>query len=142
MAYFDYLENLMSGGRLNRKKNALIRCIEKSNTKFDTVAFTGVSGSLLGPTIAMHFKKRVVIIRKNIMGTHSNRMVEGDIKRCHKYIIIDDVVESGRTIQRIVKKIADSGHNSRCVGVFLYNNSLDNFDKETDIGPNIPVFSF
>ena len=72
---------------------------------FDAIAFRGLSGALIVPTIAMMMDKTLLAVRKGEQ-SHSSRMVEGDYN-ARRYVIIDDLIASGTTVQTIVQSIHD-----------------------------------
>lgn len=75
----------------------------------EAVAFTGVSGSLIGPPVADRLRLPMIVVRKLGASTHSNggngpRRVEG----CYtapSYVVVDDFVETGNTIRTIRHEI-------------------------------------
>jgi hypothetical protein len=71
--------------------------------KFDAIAFRGLSGSLVAPSVALKLGKTLLAVRKE-EECHSSRQVEGDLG-ADRYIIIDDFVSSGETINEIRKAI-------------------------------------
>ena len=76
-----------------------------TGTKIDTIAFRGMSGALIAPTVADRLKIPMVMIRKgeNTHGKH----VEGKTKEINNYIIIDDFVATGATIESIISAVED-----------------------------------
>jgi orotate phosphoribosyltransferase len=86
--------------------------------EFDSFAFRGMSGALLAPILAIKCKKHLIMIRKSIEGSHSNSMVEGYIKT-KKFIIIDDFIESGNTVNTIIAEVKRFAPNAKCSGILL-----------------------
>lgn len=84
---------------------------------YDAIACCGVSGFMVVPEIAEKLNKNIVVIRKQIDG-YSNFLVEG--ATTNKYIIIDDLICSGDTIQYIINTIYEETPMSKCVGVYCY----------------------
>lgn len=119
----------------------LLKMIKKSKIDFDTVVFRGMSGCLMGPSIADALEKPFLVIRKENDGSHSSSLLEGHAE-VKKFIIIDDLIDSGRTIRTILANVKDGGKceagfpNAVCVGIFLYSSSspIDMFQKD------IPVY--
>jgi hypothetical protein len=67
---------------------------------YDTMIGTGLSGSLVIPTLARALGKKWAIIRKPGDGSHGNPVgFEGEIGR--RWIFVDDFVASGATRQRV-----------------------------------------
>ena len=91
--------------------------------KFNSVVVSGASGLAIGPIIAYKLRKNLVIIRKPKEKTHSDDMVEGQLGK--SYIIIDDFIDTGATIRRILRTIAKDGQWAKCVGVYTYMRGND-----------------
>ncbi len=94
--------------------------------KFDTIAFTGLSGALLAPELSHKLKKHLIAVRKSEGKSHSSRKVEGYID-CKKYVIVVDMVDTGKTAKRIQRAIKKFSSDSKCIGV------LEVGDLDTDI---------
>ena len=112
------------GTGLKRLRAKVTRMIRDSGVEFDAIAFRGVSGSLLGPLVATAMGKGLIYIRKKV-DSHRSYDVEGCVTQ--RYIIIDDLIDSGKTIhsirEAIEKRARDCGDPpATCVGVFLYNH--------------------
>jgi adenine/guanine phosphoribosyltransferase-like PRPP-binding protein len=94
--------------------------------EFDAIAFTGMSGALLAPTLALRLEKNLLMVRKP-GDSHSGMRVEGD-KAALRYVIVDDFMASGRTVRTILKEVADFAWNAQCIGVC----EAVSYDKEID----------
>lgn len=70
---------------------------------YDTIVGSGVSGTLLALMLRDRLKKHVAITRKARDGSHSYNMVEGTLGA--RYVIVDDQVASGNTVNHIVNSI-------------------------------------
>jgi hypothetical protein len=70
---------------------------------YDTIVGTGISGALLLLMLRDRLKKHVAIVRKPHDGSHSYNWVEGTLGA--RYVIVDDQVASGATVNRIVNTI-------------------------------------
>ncbi len=78
---------------------------------FDTIVVTGVSGLLFGPATAHAMGKRLVVVRKRNESSHSREKIEGELLDGAKFIILDDLVDSGTTLINILEAI--DAHSSR-----------------------------
>ena len=68
----------------------------------------------------MRLKKHMLLVRKGAT-SHSPYKVEGLAPRQQgRYIIVDDFMNSGRTCESIIKKVARHSKNWTCVGIALY----------------------
>ncbi|KKL14212.1 hypothetical protein LCGC14_2517980 [marine sediment metagenome] len=91
--------------------------------RFDAIAVRGMSMALIAPTIADILNKNIILVRKKGDDTH-NRDYKIEGQRNNKYIIIDDVWDSGDTIISIINDIKDNHCvNSKCVGIVLFQHT-------------------
>ncbi len=102
--YSEYLQALDVA-----KANIFIeRAVQKLRVlDFDAIAFTGSSGALIAPMLALRLGKGLILIRKGgprSNKSHSVSVVEGMLG-AKRYIIVDDFICSGRTIITIAQKI-------------------------------------
>lgn len=74
---------------------------------FDTMVGTGFSGSIVIPALALAMNKQFVLIRKETDDSHhgKGRML-GDLGK--RWIFVDDFVSSGKTRERVIKKVAEA----------------------------------
>jgi adenine/guanine phosphoribosyltransferase-like PRPP-binding protein len=87
-------------------------------TPFDTIAFCGISGCLIGPLLAIRLKKEMIVVRKPRDDRHSSYEVEGnaDVKN---YIIVDDLISSGDTMRHVKSSITkELSKSAVCLGGF------------------------
>ena len=88
--------------------------------QFDTIAFRGASGLLVGPSVALRLNKTMILVRKPEEKTlgecHSWNTCEGD-RGARRYIIVDDFVCEGKTARRIVADIKEWAPEAVCLGV-------------------------
>ena len=143
----EYLRDPLCGKKLRKIAKAISRSVKKSGLEFDSIAFRGMSGALLAPTVASLLEKPLLLVRKGKTSRHSKRSVEGYIGKGCSYIIIDDFIFSGETVKEIQQEINDECDDTECVGIFLYNyswgNSQDRKSKQkrlSAIAGDIPVF--
>lgn len=100
MASYLHLENK----DVRKYINNTVKGLKPYADLFDHILVTGISGMLIGPTIALRLNKKLAIVRKNPKeSSHSSNLVEG--YPFGKYIIIDDFVSSGETVLRIKNAI-------------------------------------
>lgn len=84
------------------------------------IVCTGLSGILVGVALADHTKREFAIVRKPNEETHSSYSVEGYI--LDEYVIVDDFMDGGETVKRILEKMSDRTLQSVCRGILLYND--------------------
>lgn len=81
-------------------------------------------------------------IRKELNVPHGLR-IEGAERVINRYLILDDLIESGSTIERIIRIINREAHYKRerpeCVGILLWRDPFIGPFKYKD--QEIPVYS-
>ena len=134
-----YLRSALHGASLTEIVSDLIGKIEAEKLDFDAIAVRGTSGLLVGTMIAAMMNKSLVVVKKPNDGTHSGYEVEGasvafeEHGKALRYIIVDDLVSSGSTVQAIVNGVMQ--HNdgrALCVAMFTYaqqnNGPIDGWE--------------
>ena len=94
--------------------------------EFDAIVVTGVSGLLLGPTLAYLLGKRLGVVRKTMKDSHAITGIEHNMEPADSWIFVDDLVASGETIKRVEEAMEDVGFK-RMQGRYLYNR--DAYEK-------------
>jgi len=105
----------------------------KKQTKFSAIAFRGTSGAALAYPLSAKLNIPIICVRKPTEISHGYR-IEGTQRNIRKYVIIDDFMESGKTIKAILKDIDKKNDwtgdgKAECVGIILYNVE---YDKDWD----------
>jgi len=97
----------------------------KSILSFQAIACTGVSGFAVAFPIAYECKLPVIAVRKSGESSHGDKIEMGYKKRIiiHKYLIVDDFIESGSTIRSIIKNINKYDDALECAGILLYDTA-------------------
>lgn len=86
---------------------------------FDSIACSsGISGLIVVPQVAELLKKNIVIVRKSTDNCYSDFLIEGAPP--FRYVIVDDLVCSGKTIRHIMNSIKEEIPRSVCLGVYCY----------------------
>ena len=89
-----------------------------SKYKFDGIACSGVSGLMLVPQLCEKLDKNIIVVRKIKETRYSPFDYEGVPPK--KYIIVDDLVSSGNTVQRILELFKEEIPSAKCVGYYSY----------------------
>ena|ERR1051326_2464906 len=110
----DYLNEVLDCESLKERIDNTVKLLRRKTKQFDAIAFRGMSGALVAPAVAARLKKNLLMVRKE--SAHSNRLVEG-IRYPQRYIIVDDFISSGATVQAIRGNL-DKEHT--LVGVVCY----------------------
>lgn len=122
MIVSSYLECALDPKQAKKKVAALVKLLKPLSGEFDSIAFCGSSGLLIGPTVAQRLNKQMILVRKegaNDNNHHSDYQVEGNSASQH-YVIIDDLVCTGATIDFIKEKIENKFKTPTCRGIVLY----------------------
>jgi adenine/guanine phosphoribosyltransferase-like PRPP-binding protein len=97
-------------------------------THVDSIAAMGSSGMLMAGAVSVKTGIPITLVRKSLDGSHAQEehfgcgrdCVEGKTKG--NYIIIDDMIATGRTIIRIIDAIYMKNANRKCAGIILYRS--------------------
>lgn len=113
-----------------------LRAIKRRHP-FDAIAFTGSSGAALAYTMSYFLKLPLIHVRKGVSHYGGGR-IEGTISS-KKYIIIDDFIDRGNTIKRIIKTISNDLETPKPVAICLYSSGrTTSFEFNQQ---EIPVYS-
>jgi hypothetical protein len=101
-----YLERVLDVTQLPGIAEALAETLIRSGWEFDAIAFRGLSGTLVAPLVACRLNKRMIAVRKG-ENTHSSHSAEGLANEPTRYVIVDDLIDSGGTVDSIWSAICD-----------------------------------
>ena len=111
-------------------------------TPYDTLAFCGISGATIGPVLAMNLRKETMLVRKD--GDRRNTLYDvAGYTGVANYLIVDDFINSGKTVKHIQKKIYQAYPHAKCVGVVSVQElepnyaNLDVYTKEYNLSRKI-----
>lgn len=133
-----YLSCILTPNTLERIVEDTYEVLKRHKNEFDAIAFRGMSGAMVAPQVAVKLKKSLLMVRKG-EDCHSYSAVEGefDIK---SYVIVDDLVDTGKTIQTIINsiksaitgpgRIKSEGKGPNCIGMVFYNDHPENYTRE------------
>lgn len=126
----------------------------KKRLQFNTIAVSGHSGLVLGALVAQKLKMPLLAVRKGNDPALDGRRVNGTRLKDCRYLVLDDLIDTGATFKRIVREIdkmarADNSDRNRlpaslhlpderdplplpkCVGVLLFQ-SLEHHEPRTE----------
>lgn len=106
----------------------------KKKKSFGAIAFRGASGSALAYPLSARLNIPLIYVRKSIEPSHGFS-IEGTQRNIKRYVIIDDFLESGRTIKAIIAAIdrkEDSFNDGKteCVGIIFYDVEPHKLNKK------------
>lgn len=116
----SYLRNIFnpdalkdSASKVNRKLNEL----KRQGVPIDILAYRGQSGSGIAFALSVKYGWKLAGVRKKELSSHGRmiEMAEGDY---HDYVIVDDLIASGRTVEAIIDQL----HPMRCQAIVLYDD--------------------
>lgn len=123
-AYLDsiYQSPLKYKRLINKIADQMIALKKKKS--FGAIAFRGSSGAALAYPLSAQTNIPLICVRKPNEQSHGFR-IEGSQRNIKKYIIIDDFMESGKTIRAILNEIDKTNDwteegRAECVGIVLY----------------------
>jgi adenine/guanine phosphoribosyltransferase-like PRPP-binding protein len=128
---------------LGRHLAALKKAIRGSGVTFNALAFSGYSGAFVAAPLSLALKKPMVMVRKVGEATHGiypYRVIGPTVVR--SYVIVDDLIDSGRTVTNILEAMKEAYPTAECRGVFLYNclNYQDEQALREKVPADIPLF--
>lgn len=101
------------------------------------VVVRGISGMSIAFAIANRLNLEVGVVRKPGETTNSYNAVEGYLPT-GKFLIMDDFVGMGRTVNTILEVIKKESPNAVCVGLVLHScGSKNQFESQW---PTIPIY--
>lgn len=102
----------MLQGSLPRSLRHLEESLADIWNEFDVILVSGLSGIIPGAIIANKYGKQLVVVRKDDDVTHGVRTEGKDYFAVGTpYILLDDMVASGRTLRRMLDKMVELGYD-------------------------------
>lgn len=99
---------------------------DKETLGINSIAVTGLSGSVIGGLVSYMTDLPLILVRKDEK-CHSPYDVEysDNIGTNLNYCIVDDLIQSGKTIRTMVEKInkENGRRNSQLIKVYLYHDN-------------------
>lgn len=126
LAHALYLNTCFNIPTRNKTIEELVQYIQSSNLKFDSLVVTGISGLVIGSILSYKINKNLCVVRKN-RKTHSLLKVESGKDVIDSYLIIDDIMDSGKTVRSIIKELRNADRISglkRCIGGIFYDQEI------------------
>lgn len=132
-----YLADFTNPAKLKERIAMCVKALRPELDKFDAIAFTGMSGTLIAPPVAMELGKELLMVRKKAESSHSSFTVEGDYA-ARRFIIIDDFRASGRTERNILTAVKEVAPQAKYMG-FLSGIHIEqeDIDKARRTGKSV-----
>lgn len=122
--------------------------IKSKQPNINGLVFCGISGAAVGFPVSLTTRITPFLVRKREDSTHGMYLVEsfGFVEEKLNYLIIDDLIDSGNTIDYILENMTICIKNSDyirtgvgiCKGIILYNHPYNNNDIKRKIGSGTP----
>ena len=131
----SYLKNTFNPELFKKTVNSTVERVKQlqKELQFNALAFTGQSGASIAYPVGFLTGLMLICVRRE--GSSHGYFVEQS-NNCRRYLIIDDFVCSGATIDSILRKL-ESFTDLTCVGIFCYYNS----HNEKSSYKELPIFS-
>jgi adenine/guanine phosphoribosyltransferase-like PRPP-binding protein len=126
----SYLHRVFRPSDFQASVKSMLRKVSEVHeaTPFEAIAFTGQSGAAIAYILSYTLQFPMILVRQDddrshrMMALNKNptlRCLEGEVD-APTYLIVDDQIERGRTVNLIVNRIQSYNPSARCVGVVLY----------------------
>jgi adenine/guanine phosphoribosyltransferase-like PRPP-binding protein len=138
----DYLGKLYNPVQLRTIVERTIEVIKdlQASRQIDTIVCTGLSGQGVGFPTSMLTGIPLLVMRKPGDNTHAYGQIEGNVE-FGTYIIVDDGISSGATVDRLVEKVSVFNPRAVCVGIVLWDSYQDRqWYHPEGKGISLPVF--
>ena len=117
----------------------------KKELKFDTIAFSGMSGAAMAFILGHWLDLPLLCIRKKEETSHfrSSRpscLCEGNLS-AKRYLIVDDFISSGSTVNFMIETIAHEMPYAECSGMLMYAGNGDSTHQHPRLGHAVRVIS-
>ena len=118
----DYLRPVVDAELRGRAIDKALPVLRKR--KFDAIAVRGMSGATIGAILADRLDKDLYLVRKGneVESSHSSYKVEGPDGPID-YIIVDDFVATGATIEAVLLDMTKYFPHAKCVGLYLWRDA-------------------
>lgn len=122
-----YLRSVFAPDALDRTARRAVKTLRPFAGRFDAIAFTGHSGTIVAPLVAVRLHKPMVLVRKP--GSEGHMMayesrVQGASAQGLRYLILDDVVSTGATVRRVIQELSENRAASEFAGLYVYEDSF------------------
>jgi orotate phosphoribosyltransferase len=106
--------------RIKESVTAAVKLFRGVKTRYTFIVCSGYSGVLIAPHVVLAVNKELIIVRKSAQNTHG-MLVEQHNIRGKDYIILDDFIQTGDTVRRIIEILQKEKPHLKCVGIVAYD---------------------
>ena len=126
-----YLKSIFDPELFQKTVSSTIAMAEKIKAEhdFDTIVFSGVSGSAMAFILGHALKVPILCVRKASDGSHfadysKGSPLEGNIG-VYRYLIVDDFISTGRTANYIIDAVSENNPQAECVAMLMYTEGYN-----------------
>ena len=140
--YFDAASDYQ---QFNKTIAYLVKKIREHCPDAEAVAARGTSGSLVLMSVASKLKIPAIFIRKTGEQAHTSQHSRTNLGRPKNFVIVDDFVSSGKTVDAIIKGLRECSTltEADCLAVFEYEDKRNRAERkmETPEGFYIKIYA-
>lgn len=122
-----YLKSVYEIDKFQKTVQKTINIAEELQKKyhFDTIAFCGMSGAAMSFLLSHWLNIPLICVRKSTDGSHFHNashkglVCEGNLD-AKRYLIVDDFIATGDTVNRIINSIRKEAPDAECVSMLMY----------------------
>lgn len=124
---------------MNRRKMVVDSIVEQMSQieDVDCIATIGISGLLIAPIVSHILGIPLVVCRNESLASHSQRSIEHDIKQPYRFVFIDDLVDTGSTLNNVCIKMRDTFPFIRLAGIIMYSDNVHECHSMTTLKTTI-----
>lgn len=120
---------ILEGRKISKVTSTIIKKLKEESIKHTHIICTGNSGVILASVVAARSKKTLIILRKG-ESNHGNQLEYKELSktRKRKCVFIDDMIDTGATLEKIVTALKDNEflcRRIRLVASLFYNQADD-----------------
>jgi hypothetical protein len=98
------------------------------------IAYTGSSGAAIAFPLAIAYELPIIYVRKPNEQSHGSEVECNYTEELENYVIVDDFIATGKTVERVIKCIKDRAKKfywdgPECIGVFVFDPQHGDSDK-------------
>lgn len=127
----SYLQHVFDPALFQRSVDKTLAAAERLQKcyGYDTIVFSGMSGAAMAFMLSHWMNVPLLCVRKKGDSSHyvssTRRYLEGNAQDVRKYLIIDDFISSGATVQYMIDTIKEANYSAECVGMLMYASYSD-----------------
>ena len=142
MDHSGYQRHIFNGAQFKARVEAVSQRVRELNPDF--VACRGLSGISVASAVSYVTGTPMAVVRKPGENPHSEGLVNGPYGMKGRYVIIDDFISSGDTVDDIMEAVDSDSKENKCIGIILYSRSMNSTYNSTHNSKytfsNIPTY--